>query len=217
DGAQPSTTAAYRDGRWVGDASWPSQGVAMQSWSLGTGMLANAPQPAADLAICSPQTVGLGSGEWMGAGCPGEMPTDQRMDDAGSLVFDSAPLAHDLDLLGAPVLELEFSVDRPVAQVGVRLNDLFPDGAAQRASYAVFNLNHLAGHDRPHRLEPGKHYRARIALNALGHRFAAGHRLRLAISTAYWPRIWPAPERVTLTVHTAGTRLELPARTGQSL
>ncbi len=153
----------------------------------------------------------------MGAGCPGEMPTDQRMDDAGSLVFDSAPLAHDLDLLGAPVLELEFSVDRPVAQVGVRLNDLFPDGAAQRASYAVFNLNHLAGHDRPHRLEPGKRYRARITLNALGHRFAAGHRLRLAISTAYWPVIWPAPERVTLTVHTAGTRLELPARTGQSL
>jgi hypothetical protein len=143
------------------------------------------------------------------------MPTDQRMDDAGSLVFDSAPLARDLDLLGTPVLELEFSADRPVAQVGVRLSDLFPDGAAQRASYAVFNLNHPAGHHKPQLLEPGKRYRARIELNALGHRFASGHRLRLAISTAYWPLIWPAPERVTLTVHTAGTRLELPARTPQ--
>ena len=104
--------------------------------------------------------------------------------------------------MGRPVLELEFSVDRPVAQVGVRLSDLFPDGAAQRASYAVFNLNHLAGHDKPQQLEPGRRYRARIQLNALGHRFLAGHRLRLAVSTAYWPLIWPTPERVTLTVHT---------------
>ena len=217
DSARPATTATYREGRWVGDQTWPSSSVTTQTWSLGAGVLAQAPQPAGDLAICSPQTVGMGCGEWMGAGCPGEMPADQRMDDAGSLMFDSAPLSQHLDLLGAPVLDLEFSVDRPVAQIGVRLSDVFPDGAAQRASYAVFNLNHLAGHDRPQQLEPGKRYRARIKLNALGHRFAASHRLRLAVSTAYWPLIWPAPERVTLTVHTGGTKLELPARSPQSL
>jgi hypothetical protein len=216
DSERPVTTTPYREGRWVGDASWPSPNIAMQAWSLGTGTLARSPQPNADLAICSPQTVGIGCGEWMGAGCPGEMPPDQRLDDAGSLVFDSALLERDLDLLGDPVLELEFSVDQPVAQLGVRLVDLFPDGAAQRASYAVFNLNHLAGHDKPQRLEPGKRYRARIVLNTLGHRFLAGHRLRLAISTAYWPLIWPAPERVTLTVHTADTRLALPVRTQQA-
>jgi putative CocE/NonD family hydrolase len=216
DGHRPSTTAAYRDGRWVGDQIWPSPNVQMQSWSLGAGVLARTSLPPAELAICSPQTVGLGCGEWMAAGCPGEMPADQRMDDAGSLVFDSVPLDHDLDLLGSPVLDLTFSVDRPVAQVAVRLSDLFPDGAAQRVSYAVFNLNHLSGHDAPQRLEPGKRYRVRIGLNALGHRFAAGHRLRLAISTAYWPLIWPAPERVILTVSTAGTRLELPARAPQA-
>jgi len=217
DSARPSTTVTYRDGRWAGDQAWPSPNVAMQSWSLGNGVLALKPQPATALSICSPQTVGIGCGEWMGAGCPGEMPTDQRMDDGGSLVFDSAPLEQELDLLGAPVLELEFSVDRPVAQVCARLSDVFPDGAAQRTSYAVFNLNHLAGHDKPQQLEPGKRYRARIVLNALGHRFPAGHCLRLAISTAYWPLIWPTPERVTLTVHAAGTQLALPVRTGQRL
>ena len=217
DSARPATTATYRDGRWVGDQTWPSNNVTMQSWSLGAGVLAPKQQPAVDLPICSPQTVGVGCGEWMGAGCPGEMPADQRMDDAGSLAFDSAPLAEALDLLGAPVLELEFSVDRPVAQICARLSDVFPDGAAQRTSYAVFNLDHLAGHDKPQRLEPGKRYRARILLNALGHRFQAGHRVRLAISTAYWPLIWPTPERVTLTVHTANSRLALPARTSHSL
>jgi putative CocE/NonD family hydrolase len=217
DSAPPATTATYRDGRWAGDQAWPSKNVTMQSWSLGAGVLALAPQPAADQSICSPQTVGIGCGEWMGAGCPGEMPTDQRLDDGGSLVFDSAPLEQALDLLGAPVLELEFSVDRPVAQVCARLSDVFPDGAAQRTSYAVFNLNHLAGHDKPQQLVPGKRYRARIVLNALGHRFLAGHSLRLAISTAYWPLIWPTPERVTLTVHAADTRLALPVRTRHKL
>jgi uncharacterized protein len=217
DSAQPTTTATYREGRWVGDQTWPSPSVTTQPWSLGAGVLAQSPQPAGALSICSPQTVGMGCGEWMGAGCPGEMPADQRMDDAGSLVCDSAPLSQPLDLLGVPVLDLEFSVDRPVAQVGVRLSDVVPDGAAQRASYAVFNLNHLAGHDKPQPLELGKRYRARIKLNALGHRFAAGHRLRLAISTAYWPLIWPTPERATLTVHTGGTKLELPVRAPQSL
>ena len=166
----------------------------MQSWSLGRGVPPDAGPPQAggrSLDICSPQTVGVGCGEWMGAGCPGTRCPISASTDSGSLVFDFAPLANDLDLLGVPVLELAFSVDRPVAQVGVRLNAVSPDGAAQRASYAVFNLNHFAGHDKPQRLEPGRRYRAPIPLNALGHRFLAGHRLRLAVSTAYWPLIWP--------------------------
>jgi predicted acyl esterase len=41
-------------------------------------------------------------------------------------------------------------------------------------------------------------YKARIELNVLGHRSPAGHRLRVSISTAYWPLIWPSPERTTL-------------------
>lgn len=217
DSEPPATTSTYRAGRWVGAKSWPdTDAVKVETWNLGKGALSKSALPAADLPICSPQTVGMACGEWMGAGCPGESPADQRIDDAGSLVFDSEPLARHLDLLGTPVLELEFSVDRPVAQVVVRLSDVWPDGAAQRASYAVFNLNHLAGHDRPQKLVPGQRYKARIELNMLGHRFTAGHRLRVSISTAYWPLIWPSPERTTLTVHTAATQLSLPARAPQA-
>ncbi len=43
-------------------------------------------------------------------------------------------------------------------------------------------------------------------------RFAAGHRLRLAVSTTYFPMIWPAPEPVTLTLHTEDCSLDLPVR-----
>jgi hypothetical protein len=144
------------------------------------------------------------------------MPGDQRGDDAGSLVFDSTPLEGRLDLLGCPVLELVFSVDRPVAQVALRLGDVWPDGAVQRVTYGVFNLNHIEGHDRPKSLAPGYVYMASIPMKVLGHRFLPGHRLRLSISTCYWPLIWPSPELVTLTVHTEGTRLILPVRSGSS-
>jgi len=40
----------------------------------------------------------------------------------------------------------------------------------------------------------------------------AGHRLRLSLSTSYWPLAWPSPEPVCLTVHLAGSRLEIPVR-----
>ena len=53
--------------------------------------------------VLSPQTTGADSGEyciiWLGP----EFPGDQRRDDAGSLTFDSAPLANDMDLVGFPV------------------------------------------------------------------------------------------------------------------
>jgi hypothetical protein len=42
--------------------------------------------------------------------------------------------------------------------------------------------------------------------------FAPGHRIRVAISTTYWPLIWPSPESVTLTLTTGKSALVLPVR-----
>jgi hypothetical protein len=49
-------------------------------------------------------------------------------------------------------------------------------------------------------------------MNDIAHAFPAGHRLRLAISTGYWPIAWPAPEPVTLTLFTGESFLDLPIR-----
>ena len=51
-----------------------------------------------------------------------------------------------------------------------------------------------------------------MRLNDIAYAFPAGHTVRLAISTAYWPMLWPAPEPVELTVFTGASRLELPER-----
>jgi hypothetical protein len=148
----------------------------------------------------------------MGAGCPGEHPTDQRADDALSLVFNTAPLSSPLDVLGAPELDLWIASDKPVAQLGVRLNDVAPDGSVLRVSYQVLNLTHRESHEHPTALEPGKRYRVKVKLNDCGHRFAIGHRVRVSISSSYWPLVWPAPEWATLTIGAGESQLSLPVR-----
>jgi predicted acyl esterase len=104
------------------------------------------------------------------------------------------------------------SADKPVAHVAVRLNQVWPDGAVSRLSYAVFNLCHRDGHEHPQPLEPGKRYRVRIPLDDVACKVPQGHQLRVSISTTYWPMIWPTPEPVTLTVHTGSSFIDVPVR-----
>jgi hypothetical protein len=145
---------------------------------------------------------------WLGP----EFAGDQRHDDSGSLTFDGEVLTKDIDLVGAPELTLKFSADQPVANVAVRLNSIWPDGAVTRLTYAVFNLCHRNGHEAPQPLEPGKTYSVKIKLDDVACKVPKGHKLRVSLSTSYWPMIWPSPKPVELTVHTGASFIELPLR-----
>ena len=120
---------------------------------------------------------------------------DQRDDDARSLVFETAPLDAPIEILGAPIVTLDIASDKPLANLAVRLCDVHPDGASLRVSYGMLNLTHRDGHETPAPLVPGQRYQVRIQLNDAGSVFPAGHRIRLALSTTYWPMIWPSPRR----------------------
>jgi hypothetical protein len=75
---------------------------------------------------------------------------------------------------------------------------------------AQHNLAHREGHDRIAPLVPGEPFTIRIPLDAIGHRFAAGSRIRVAISPTYWPLAWPSPEPVTLGVVAGESSITLP-------
>jgi putative CocE/NonD family hydrolase len=215
DGLPPQAHYDERPGSWVAEPAWPSPRIAPRALALAPGRLADTPQPDAALAWRSPETVGAAAGEWCPYGLGGEspeMPLDQRTDDALSLCFDGAPLPEPLDILGAPVAELELAVDRPTAFLCARLCEVAPDGASTRVSFGILNLTHDAGHGTATTLRPGERRRIRLQLNEAGHRFRKGCRLRLALSTAYWPIVWPSPEPVTLTLFTSASRLLLPVR-----
>jgi hypothetical protein len=164
------------------------------------------------VGIESPLTVGLFAGKWCSYAAGPDLAHDQREEDGGALVFESAPLDAPLEILGAVLAELEIESDRPVAMVAARLSDVRPNGEATRVTYGLLNLTHRNGSEAPEPLEPGRRYTIYVALNDVAQTFPAGHRLRLSLSTSYWPLAWPAPEPVRLTVHTAGSRVVLPAR-----
>ncbi len=152
------------------------------------------------------------AGEWCAFGAEGEMPLEQRPDDGRSLTFDTGPLPERLEILGAPVVELDLAADEPDALLAVRLNDVQPDGTSTLVTYGLLNLTHRDGHEQPEALEPGALQRIRLQLNDIAHAFPAGHRLRLALSSSYWPIAWPSPALAVLTLRTGQSALYLPVR-----
>jgi hypothetical protein len=141
-----------------------------------------------------------------------ELPFDQRIDDARSMVFDSAPLQDPFELLGAAALTLDVAVDRPVAFIAVRLNEVLPSGESSRVSYGILNLCHRDSDASPTALQPGRRYTVKLLLDNAAHRFHVGNRVRIAISTAYWPMILPSPEPVALTLFAGASKVTLPVR-----
>ena len=130
----------------------------------------------------------------------------------GSVCENYTYLDEDLEILGAPAVELELSSNEPVAMVAVRLSDVQPDDKATRITYGLLNLTHRNGHENPQPLEPGRRYRIILQLNGVAQRFPKGHRLRLSISTSYWPLAWPPPKPVQLTIYSGTSSLTLPVR-----
>ena len=199
-------------GRWIGDESWPPKSTQWQRLFLNKQGLGEGPVNCGSAICASPQNTGQDGGEyciiWLGP----EFPGDQRRDDGASLTFDSEVLTQDSDIVGQPMLSLCFTSDKPVAQVAVRLNDVWPDGASSRITYHLFNLTHRNSHELPEALEPGKEYTVKIKLDDIAWRVAKGHRLRVSISTSYWPLMWPSPEAASLQVKLGKSFIDIPIR-----
>jgi len=64
----------------------------------------------------------------------------------------------------------------------------------------------------PKPLKPGKRYRVTVHLNGIAQRFPKGHRLRLSLSTSYWPLAWPSPKPVQLIIYSGCSTVTLPVR-----
>jgi uncharacterized protein len=213
----PERHAIHAPGRWIAERAWPPlDGIATRRFHLTVGKLVSDPTgddgEQALLSIDSPLDVGLESGSWCSFGAPHEMPADQAKDDAKSVVFDSEILSERIEVLGGPRVNLHLSSDRPFAMLAARLEDVFPDGTVARVTYSVLDLTHRDGHDEPAPLVPGELHEVALSLNDCAYAFVPGHRIRLALSSCYWPVAWPPPERSPLRLRAADSFLELPVR-----
>jgi len=143
----------------------------------------------------------------------GDVAPDQRPSDAYSLVYDTAPLDGDVEILGLPRAHLNVSADAPMAHWFARLSDVAPDGTVTLVAGAGFNGAHRESARDPKPIEPGRSFPLDIEMHFTSWVFPKGHRMRLAVSNAMWPMIWPTPYPMTTTLHLGGadpTRLLLP-------
>jgi uncharacterized protein len=92
------------------------------------------------------------------------------------LAFTGPVLAHDLEVIGYPRVELAHATDIPHADVFVRLSEVDAKGRSRNVSDGYVRL----GTDRTEQLH--------IDLDGIAHRFRAGHRIRLLIAGGSHPR-----------------------------
>ncbi len=209
DPAPPSPQAIPRPGRWISVAGWPLADARTQVLHLTGSGLADAPDPApSPIRISSPETAGWTAQTWCIYGLDADGALDQTGEAGLMTAFETAPLDDDIEVFGFPEVRAQVASTKPQANLAAVLSMVAPDGTARLVSFGVLNLTHRASHAAPVPLPVGKPVDIRVQLNVIGQRIPAGYRLRLALSSAYWPMIWPSAEKPVLAL--TGATLVLP-------
>lgn len=206
-GHPPATNLPTVPGYWRCDQHGPSSSTAHRFYPQTAQQLGKA--PAAQETV---QTLPYHAGTGMAAGgWWGEQTGDMAADDAHSLVYDSAPLTDAMEIMGMPKVALQVAADAPFYQWTVRLEDVAPDGQVALVSGAVINPSQRISRLEPAALTPGLPTALSTAIHFTTWRFKAGHRIRLAVSNAQFPMIWPSPTAGTTSLYAgANTWMELP-------
>ena len=213
DSIDPDPCFSERPGHWVGEKEWPSPNIVKKVFHFNNDKLSVEKGLNNFKEINSSQTVGRCTPFFgnMGAGVPND-PLDQQKDDAHSVCFDGEILKQKLVILGAPIVTLDLASDQPNAFVCVRLNEIRSNGSCLQVTYGVLNLTHRNCHKDIELLTPGERYKVEVKLNDIGHTFESGSIIRIAISNAFWPIVWPSPKPVNLSLNTGSSYLTLPVR-----
>jgi len=202
DSIPPSRWVNERPGRWIA----VSEPAPVQTLAFGDGTLGEASPFQID--VNSAQICGDGTGEYFPFAFGPELPGDQTSDDAMSACFESSPIDDSTNIVGIAKVGLTLTPKAPSGQIAIRLCDVRPDGTSMLISHGFLNLRHHKSHANPGNLKRGVPINVAIDLDNCAYRLPSGHQLRVAVSTAYWPFIWPAPEANGISI-TAG-ELHLP-------
>ena len=204
---------AYRyDGEWVAVPRLPSKKIRTEAFFLHDTSLERVPALAGARVVATP----LNCGQAVGSEFPmdrGEFSCDQQVDDDLASCFDTAPLTEEVRILGQPKITLRVNIDQAYGQMVARLVDIHPDGTAYLVSFGALNLAYREGLEAP--LLTHGTATVEFSLHESGYIFAKGHRIRLALSTSYFPLMMPPPQNVTARIELPESYLELPVIRGR--
>jgi hypothetical protein len=198
------TQAPYNEpptpGYWRAEPAWPPKDTSMMEMPLSE-------LEHRVLNWSGPQWVGLHAPAWDRAGVGS---SDSSNDDAASVTFVTPAFAEQFEILGTPEVELTVSSDRDVGMVAARLIAVSPEGVGHLISRGNRNLVFPVDLSTPTPLQPGQSMTVRFPLMTTSTVVPAGWQIRLALSGADFPVVWPPGEKVTLTFDPARSRLLLP-------
>jgi hypothetical protein len=113
-----------------------------------------------------------------------QSPHDHRRD---ILVYQTPPLAEDIEVTGPILLKLWAATDCPDTDWTAKLAVVLADGLCVNLTYGILRARYKDGYEHPSLLEPGKPYEYTIGLNPTGILFKKGQRIRLYVSSSDFP------------------------------
>lgn len=189
--------------KWIDTDTWPPPQAVIQEWFLhsdgranslsGTGELSDAapggeppdiyvydpgnPTPSAGGRSCCDAEVTP-----MGPACQQQIEIRNDV-----LIYSTGPLEQPMRVIGDIRMTLHAATSTVDTDWVVRLVDLGEDGRAVNVSQGILRARYREGLQSPSQLEPGTCYQYNIGLGPACWEFAAGHRLRLQITSSDFP------------------------------
>jgi putative CocE/NonD family hydrolase len=191
--------------KWQTSETWPPQGAQPMTLFLAGGGKANSLNGDGALAAAAPGADSPDNFTYdpmnpvpsYGGNvcCTGNAVTggafDQRKMEARAdiLVYTSEPLKEGTEVSGPIEATLYVSSDAKDTDVTVKLIDVYPDGTAYNLDETIQRMRYRDGYEKPLVwMEPGKGYKVTLQPMTTSNYFAAGHRIRLEVSSSNFPR-----------------------------
>lgn len=187
DAGPPVTIFVQGTGAWRQEETWPPQrNEARELYLLPNHDLGASPPvgPAESGRYRYDPTVGLDSmafDPWTGAVTD---PGEHNGDDARSFCFTTAPLSDDWEVAGAARVLLTVRSSVTGLNFVAKLCDVEESGRSRLVTM---------GWSPDSAAEPEIEHSVEIALRSTSYVFRRGHRLRLSLALADFPRLWPTP------------------------
>lgn len=104
------------------------------------------------------------------------------------LVYTSEPLKEGIEVSGFIESTLYLSSDVKDTDVTIKLIDMQPDGKAYNLDETIQRVRYREGYDKEVFMEKGNVYKVKLTPMSTSNYFAAGHRIRIEISSSNFPR-----------------------------
>src|SRR4029079_5362349 len=105
------------------------------------------------------------------------------------LVYSTEALKEGVEVSGPIEVTLYVSSDAKDTDFTIKLLDVYPDGKAYNLDETIQRMRYRDGYDKPNVwMQAGKVYKVTLSPLTTSNYFAAGHRIRIEVSSSHLPR-----------------------------